>query len=254
MSIEKLISKYGIYIIIAIILLVIILIIKHIKTTNKNETQKSHSSLNFGEQEYKSTILESLPYDDRLNYSNLYNRLDSIQNTIERSRIALDQQQTDAIESIQSKITSSQIYIDNYWKTQKQKRNFYHCIGLHYASFTLADNIKREQESIRDAFVKSKLECDKLSNEIERLNKTIENAHGSYRYELMQQHKNLCSQHKRLSQIKGIFGSRNTQYLNMVKAQNNKTREYRDYIINNFGIKGRQWGDKLRNRKLDQAS
>ena len=62
MSIEKLISKYGIYIIIAIILLVIILIIKHIKTTNKNETQKSHSSLNFGEQEYKSTILESLPY------------------------------------------------------------------------------------------------------------------------------------------------------------------------------------------------
>lgn len=40
----------------------------------------------------------------------------------------------------------------------------------------------------------------------------------------------------------------------MVKAQNNKTREYRDYIINNFGIKGRQWGDKLRKRKLDQAS
>ena len=254
MNIAELISKYGFFIIIAIILIVFIIIIKHVKPSREDKSQINASSISFGDREYKSTILNSLPSNDRLNYSNLYNRLDSLQNTIERNRIALNRQQTDAIESIQSKITSSQIYIDNYWKTQKQKRTFYHCIGLHYASFTLADNIKREQESIREAFVKSKLECDKMSNEIEKLNKAIENAHGSYRYELMQQHKNLCSQHKRLSQLKGIFGSRNTQYLKMVKEQNNKTREYRDYIIYNFGNKGRQWGDRLRKRKLDQAS
>ena len=89
-----------------------------------------------------------------------------------------------------------------------------------------------------------------MSMEINKLNKQIDNAKGTYRYTLMQQHKELCNQHQRASKIKGIFGSRNTQFLNMVKEQNNKTREYREYIINNFGIKGKQWGEKLKNRKF----
>ncbi len=255
MNIQELFSKYGHYILIVITIIVFILIVKHaINSKRKRGAAKwSSSTQNFGEQEYKDDILNGLPYNDRLDYSNLYHKLNSIKNIIESNKRILDSQKADAIDSIQAKVVDSQICIDNYWKTQKQKKEFYHCIGLHFASFTLADNIKREQESIREAFVKSKIECDRLSSEINKLNKLIEKAHGAYRYELMQQHKNLCSQHKRLSKLKGIFGSRNTQYLNMVKAQNNKTREYRDYIINNFGAKGRQWGDKLRKKKLDQV-
>lgn len=256
MNIQELFSKYGIYILLVLTIIVFALFIKIAnKSKRKHKASKrSSSTLNFGGQEYKDDILNRLPYNDRLDYSNLYHKLNSIQNTIESNIRILDSQKANAIDSIQAKVIDSQIYIDNYWKTQKQKKEFYHCIGLHFASFTLADNIKREQQSIREAFVNSKIECDRLSSEIDKLNKLIERAHGAYRYELMQQHKNLCSQHKRLSKLKGIFGSRNTQYLNMVKAQNNKTREYRDYIINNFGAKGRQWGDKLRKRKLDQAN
>lgn len=40
----------------------------------------------------------------------------------------------------------------------------------------------------------------------------------------------------------------------MVIAQNDKTREYRNYIIKSFGVKGKQWGDKLRKRKMDQIT
>lgn len=236
-----------------IIIIVIIIIIKHSKSSSAKKQRKNNSSAYFGENNYKNTILNSLPYNDRLNYSYLYQKLDSLQNTIDQNRIALNRQQTDAIDSIQSRITKSQIDIDNYWKTQKQKRNFYRCIGLHYASFTLADSIKREQESIRNAFVKTKLECERIGLEIEQLSKSIEKAHGSYRYELMQKHKNLCSQHKRLSQLKSIFGKRNTQYLDLVKMQNKKTGEYREFIIRNFGTKGKQWGERLRKRKLDRG-
>ena len=254
MDFVEIMSRYGIFIITLIIIIVIIItLIKQSKSSLAKKTRKNSSSVNFGDENYKSSILNYLPDNDRLNYSILYNRLDSLQNTIDRNRTALDRQQTDAIDSIRSRISQSQTYIDNYWKTQKQKRDFYHCIGLHYASFTLADSIKREQENIRSAFVKTKLECEKIGSEIEQISKSIEKVRGTYRFELMQKHKNLCSQHKRLSQLKGVFGMRNAQYLDLVKMQNIKTGEYRDYIISNFGAKGRQWGDRLKKRKLDQA-
>lgn len=70
----------------------------------------------------------------------------------------------------------------------------------------------------------------------------------------MQQHQKLCAQHKRICQMKNIFGGRNAQYLNQVKAQNKVTMEYREYIIHNFGQKGRAWGERLQKRKLDQVS
>lgn len=109
------------------------------------------------------------------------------------------------------------------------------------------------KNSQKEKISKLKYECDRLSVEIDKLNIKIQNTRGTHRYELMQEHKKLCNQHQRASKLKGIFGSRNTQFLNMVKAQNDRTREYRDYIINNFGAKGKQWGDRLRKRKMDQV-
>lgn len=245
MNISDLFNKYIIYILALVILIVFIAIIKHIINLKRKHRVTNHTP-NFEEKNYQDNIIQALPYNDQLDYSNLYNKLKSINNTIDHYNNTIKNQKTDAIDSIKSKVIDSQLYIDNYWKTQKQKKDFYHCIGLHFASFTLANSIKREQENIRDAFVKTKVECDRLSNEIERLNILIEKAHGPYRYNLMQQHKELCSQHKNLCELKGIFASRNTQYLNMVKAQNIKTKNYRNYIINHFGRKGRQWGEKLK--------
>lgn len=245
----ELLKSYGVYFVFAIIIVVVIIIIIN---SNRNHKNNSFSS-RFGGQSYQKNILDSLPYEDRLDYTNLYSKIDKIQNIINVSKLALDDQKSEAIDSIQAKVTDSQIHIENHWRKLKQRKDFYHCIGLHYASFTLADKIKREQEIIREVFVKLKNECNGLSDEIEKLNIQIPNARGTRRYELMQEHKRLCSQHQRASKLKGLFGSRNTQFLDMVKAQNDRTREYRDYIINNFGTKGKQWGDRLRKRKMDQV-
>lgn len=253
MNFIELLENYGIYFILAIIVAIVIICIINSKRKHKSNAKDAYST-HFWGQAYQNSILDSLPYEDRLDYTNLYKKIDRIRNTININQITLNEQKNEALDSIQAKVQDSQIHIENHWRKLKQKKEFYHCIGLHYASFTLADRIKREQESIRDIFVEYKKECERLSTEIDKLNIQIPKARGAHRYELMQEHKRLCNQHQRASKLKSIFGSRNTQFLNMVIAQNDKTREYRNYIIKSFGVKGKQWGDRLRKRKMDQIT
>ncbi|MBQ2970953.1 MAG: hypothetical protein IJE16_00210 [Ruminococcus sp.] len=251
MTFTELFKTYGVLFVFAIIVLIIIICIICFKR-NKRIHKSNVYFTSFGGQAYQDSILNSLPHEDRLDYTHLYNKIDRIQNIVNDNQIVLGKQKSEAIDSLQTKVLDSQIYIDNYWRRLKQRKDFYHCIGLHYASFTLANKIKREQECIRATFVTLKRECYDLSIKIDELSREIKVAQGKRRYELMQEHKRLCVQHQRASKLKGIFGSRNTQFLNMVKAQNKKTGNYRDYIIKNFGIKGKNWGEKLRKRKLDQ--
>lgn len=253
MNIVVMISKYNFYITLVFVLIIIIIVIVNcIKELRKDKAGKDDSLDYYYESGYKNRILKELPYDDRLDYTNISNRLESINDSFEKNRSLLEQGQFEAIESIQLKLKCSKDLINNHWRKQKKKRNFYECIYLHYASFCLADSIKREQENIRDAFVKSKLKCEELREEINNLNEKIPKTHGSYRYKLKQQHKKLCTQHKRLSRLKNVFGKRNKQYLDMVKEQNIITRKYRDYISVNFGVKGRQWRDGLRKNKTSK--
>lgn len=221
------------------------------KRNNSKDAQKA-GALNFGEKGYGDEILKSLPEDARLDFNHFYNKLNELQHSIDKYQSALDLQKTEAANDLNRRIAESQLQIERRWKSLEKKGNFYHYICLHYASFTLADSIKREQEILRSAFVQAKNKCDILSEEIRRLNQEIPNAHGARRYELMQRHKQLCEQHKRTSKLKGIFGSRNTQYLNMVKVQNKKTSWYREYIIHNCGARGRAWGKRLKKRRMDQ--
>lgn len=221
----------------------------------RRKQKKTNSQINqWASTDYQTNILESLPEDIRFDYSHLYDSIGEIYRMADRYQNALDIQKAEAAESIHRKIIESQKQIEQKWKSIQAKKDFYRYIGLHYASFTLADSIKKEQEILRDAFVKAKMDAHRLSSEINALNKAIPNTHGERRYELMQQHKKLCTRHQQISQLKNIFGSRNTQYLNKVKEQNRITREYREYIIYNFGKKGRAWGKRLKKRKLDQIA
>lgn len=217
---------------------------------NKAEKQ----IIQWDDTDYQSSILDSLPEDVRFDYAHLYESIDKIYNMASRYQNCLDAQKIEAADSIQRRINESSAQIERKWRQLQGKRDFYHYIGLHYASFTLADGIKKEQEILRSAFVSAKKESDRLGVEIEALNNAIPSAHGQRRYELMQQHQKICAQHKRVCQMKNIFGRRNTQYLNQVKAQNKITRGYREYIIRNFGNRGRAWGQRLQKRKLDQIS
>lgn len=204
--------------------------------------------------DYQSSILDALPEDTKLDYSHLYGSIEEINRMASRCQNYLYAQKIEAADSIQRKIKESSAQIEQKWRKLQRNKDFYHYIGLHYASFTLADSIKKEQEVLRDAFVDAKKESERLGAEIELLNKAIPNARGQRRYELMQQHQRKCSQHQRVCQMKNIFGRRNSEYLEQVKTQNRITREYREYIVHNFGRKGIAWGQRLQKRKMDQIS
>ena len=247
------------YIIVWIFLFIICLIIAwriHIyhrkKRDRRNRRKNNRSNTIYNDLNspgYRREIINSLPSDSRTNFSNLYNQLDVLQNRINSIENILDEQQFKAIDSIDRKLQESKMKIENYWSYQEKRREFYHCIGLHYASFTLADRMKCEQEKIRDSFVLLKRECDKISKQIASLNSMIASAKGRDRYELMQKHQTACATHKRLSALKSTFGEKNTQYLKKVNAQNIQTAMYRDYIIRNFGDKGRNWGNRILSKR-----
>ena len=238
--------------VIAIVVIVLVMIIIHsiIKSRKKRRTDHRIKS-DFGERSYRKEILKSLPEADQLDFSNLYSRLDELQSFVRQEKRQLELQQSEVVDSIDRKIQDSQNQIRNKWNYQKKKSDFYHCICVHYASFTLADSIKREQENIRDVYVRYKKECDQLSNQINYLSQQIESSNGQQKYEYMQQHKANCKKHQRLSKLKNVFAARNTQYLKKVKEQNAYTKQCRDYIISNFGTKGRTWGQRLNKRKAD---
>ena len=250
MNISELFDNYGVYIIVAAVVIVVIIIAVKIKSAH--DADSTFEGQEFGGQSYKQTVLDSVPEYYRLDYSNLLEKIDNLNRGTNRIIATLDEQEIAAIDSVNSRINESQIKIERHWKSLQQKRNFYYCIGVHYASFTLANKIKREQEQIRDSFVKLKKQCDSLHDDIEYLDTMIKSSRGSRRYEFQKRHQALCSKHQKLCKLKNIFGQRNAQYLAMVKEQNKKTAEYRNYIIYNFGSKGRKWGNKLRRRNLDQ--
>lgn len=234
-------------IIIALLCFITALVVKSYKKKDNN------CHLDFGDSEYQGQILNALAANERLDFSNLFIRLNELKNLSRTLSSHLYTQQNDAYDSFDKKIREVQSQIVNKWEVLNNKRNFYNCIGLHYASFTTADIYKRTQETIRDAFVRMKKECENLQNKIQSLNTRITSAHGQIRYEMMLEHKQTCETHKRATQMKNLFAQRNAQYLEMVKKQNAVTKKYREYIINNCGRKGRDWGRRLAKRKMDQV-
>lgn len=239
---------------VAFVMAVIIVISIHVHNESKERKRRKavrRIRSDFGDSGYRSEILNSLPAQEQLDFSNLYRRLDELQSFIDQNKRQFESLESQAIDRVEKKIKDSQNQIRNKWNYLKNKRNFHHCICVHYASFTLADSIKRQQENIRNVYVKYKKECDQLAGQIEFLNLQIVNSNGQKKYEYMQQHKACCTRHQRLSKLKNVFAARNTQYLQMVKEQNAYTKQYREYIISNFGEKGRIWGERLKQRKAD---
>ena len=241
--------------IIGVVLVLIVITFIGIHVHNKSKARKRRAARriksDFGDSGYRNEILSSLPTEEQLDFSNLYRRLDELQVLINQNERQLKSQGAESLGRIERKIQDSQNEIKNKWNYLRKKRDFHHWICVHYASFTLADSIKRQQESIRDVYVKYKTECDKLSEQIKFLNRQIANATGQKKNEYMQQHKECCTRHQRLSKMKNVFGARNTQYLQKVKEQNAYTKQCREYIISNFGEKGRAWGERLKKRKVD---
>lgn len=236
---------------VAAIIFVIIIYVHNKSKARKKRKAVCKIKSDLGDSSYRSEILNALPVEKQLDFSNLYCRLDELQGVIDQNKRQFEVLESQAIDCVEKKISDSQNKIRNKWDYLEGKRNFHYCICVHYASFTLADSIKRQQENIRDIYVKYKKECDQLAEKIKWLNFQIEGSNGHKKYEYMQQHKACCTRHQRLSKLKNVFADRNAQYLRRVNEQNAYTKQCREYIINNFGQKGRLWGNRLKQRKAD---
>lgn len=247
------------FVLVAIFLLATVLVIVFMiaaRAENKRRVSRKRHRVrkrdHEDERSYRNQIISSLSAEDKKDYSFLYERLDNLNSLIENDRRKLTAQKLDISNEINNRIQEAQRKIHSQWMYQEQKKDYYRCIALHYASFILADSIKREQEALRDAYVSAKAECDRLSREIDNIAKAIPSASGERNYYLKMQHKKLCETHHRCSEMKNIFGRRNTEYLELVIKQNNITGQYRDYIIHNCGKRGAEWGKRMQMRRLKQ--
>lgn len=195
------------FLILAAVIVFVIIVIIVIRVHNSSKARKRRNKIrkmkcDFGDSCYRNEILSSLPKGEQLDFSNLYRRLDELENFVNQGKRQLELQEYKAIDSIDRKICESQNQIRDRWNYQKKKSDFYHCICVHYASFTLADSIKRQQENIRDVYVKYKMECDQLSKQIDFLSRQIANSNGQKKYECMQQHKANCKKASETFKIK----------------------------------------------------
>lgn len=73
MSFIELLENYGIYFILAIIVAIVIICIINSKRKHKSNAKDAYST-HFWGQAYQNSILDSLPYEDRLDYTNLYKK------------------------------------------------------------------------------------------------------------------------------------------------------------------------------------
>ncbi len=242
------IKKYGL---VVFIFLVAVILIKKILYSlfsgDDNNVQFSNRP------SYKKEVYTAVPTCLKADFD----RLDKLLNELERQTLRyntyLSEQKEYAAREFTAKADQAERIISACWSRQQRKQDFYYCIALHYASFTLANKIKQEQLKVKDSFVAVKKKVDSYSKEIERLNKTIPQSRGSNRQEMMQRHSELCKQHKRLCILKNSIGGINSEYHRRLDKQNNETGIRRDYIIENFGTKGKRWGAKLARNKCDTA-
>lgn len=242
------IKKYGLIILAFLVVsLLIKKIIQSLFSGNGNDVQFSNSP------NYKKEVYRAVPASLKADFD----RLDKLLNELERQTLRystdLSEQKESALHEFTAKADQAERIISACWGRQQRKQDFYYCIALHYASFTLANQIKQEQLKVRDSFVAVKKKVDSYSEEIEGLNKSIPRSGGSERQRMMQRHSELCKQHKRLCSLKNSIGGINSEYHRKLDKQNKETGIRRDYIIQNFGIRGRRWGAKLARNKRDTA-
>ena len=242
------IKKYGlIFLAFLVVTFLIRKIVRSLFFGSGNDVQFSNSP------NYKKEVYRAIPTSLKADFD----RLDKLLNELEHQTLSystdLFEQKESTLHAFTAKVDQAERIISACWSRQQRKQDFYYCIALHYASFTLANKIKQEQQKVKDSFVAVKKKVDSYSEEIEQQNKTIPQNRGQGRQRMMQQHSELCKQHKRLCVLKNNMGRINSEYHKKLDNQNRETGVRRDYIIQNFGIRGRRWGAKLARNKRDNA-
>lgn len=230
------------YIIISILcgaLLILVLFTRH----SINKGKRVH---NLHSKEYQAEIYNDTPaeYQESIRY--LYNRLEQIDVIIDRSSKSLNVQSTWAVNDILKKASDAERKINEYWELSKRKADFYYYIGLHYTSFTLADKLTEELETLRKIKGMLTKTIDNTQLQIDLLKKKIDNPKFVQNVvQVKRQHQELCKKCDALRKTRKTCEGQITDVKKRRDKQNDITRQRRDYIGTHFGKKGRQWRSRI---------
>ena len=230
------------------LLLVVIILFLIISKNKSNKSTRTTSHYNPIHKKTKNELISSLPKEKQLEYTHLFNSLDSLEDLIDSYSKDISKEQSNTERAIKNKIQEASNAIKARWEKQINIKGYRECLALHYASFTLADNIYEQKEKVKSMFVKLREMNHDLGCQIDDLSKRINSRSGNIK-EIKNQHKSLCEKRSQISKIQHIYGANLKEYNNRLNYQNHITEQYRDYIGKNFGAQGKAWLNRLNLRK-----
>ncbi len=245
-------ERYSIFIFIGIfVLLISIVIVVIINKTGKKNSADDKAFYNLdNDQVYRNGIYKQISLDFKPYIQELFHSLDDLRQKVSKANSEISQAQYDAMRDIYETAAILSKRINDYWNSNKFKKDFSYYIGLHYASHLLANSLKAEQQNIKAAFLECKRRQDRLGYQIEAAKRRQEKSQGEQRYRISKEIGDMCKHHKSISIWKSYIGSLNTKYNQQVTDQNIMTGKYRDYIAESFGTRGQNWRSRCHQRAL----
>lgn len=239
-------------IIIAFIIFVIILFLLLNSRGDFDDSKKTNSHLYSSHTRTKEELIKGLPQDKQLDYTHLFESIDSLDKLISGYSSDISKRQGKLDQEIKEKFQRASDEIKKRWESQVQYKRYRECIALHYASFTLADSIYEQKEKVLKMFNRLKKMNQNLGDQIDGLSLRINNKTGNVR-EMKKQHQELCKKRSQVSKIQYVYKKNLDDYLSKVNYQNHLTEHYREYIGKNFGKQGNAWIDRLNKRKANKG-
>ena len=211
-----------------------------------NKKKRIH---NLHSKEYRTEIYNNTPaeYQESIRY--LYNRLEQLDDIINRNSRTLNAQSTQAVSDILKKASEAERKINEHWEFNKRKADFYHYICLHYTSFTLADKLTEELEALRKINKMLTASIKNTQCKIDQLKKRIDYPDRSQNIaQIKRDHQELCKKCDALRKTRKTCVVQIEDVRIRRDKQNNITSQRRDYIGTHFGKKGKIWRKRIIDR------
>ena len=175
-----------------VFLLIIILIFSISNRKRKSKRNRNYHSIR--SKEYKKEIYNNTPEEYQQSIRYLYNRLEQLDEVMVRNNRSLNAQSEQAVKDILRRAAEAEKEINQYWELSKKKADFYYYIGLHYTSFTLADKLTEELESLRKINGMLSDGINRTQSQINRLKGKIDDANTVANIgQVKREHQELCA-------------------------------------------------------------
>lgn len=238
-------NSYILLGIVGVVVFIIIILIFNI-SNRKRKSKRNSNYHSIRSKEYRTEIYNNIPEEYQQSIRYLYNRLERLDEVIVRNNKSLNAQSEQAVKDILRRAAEAEKEINQYWELSKRKADFYYYIGLHYTSFTLADKLTEELESLRKINGMLSDVINKTQSQINGLKGKINDANTRANIgPVKREHQELCRKCDALRKTRTICAEQMEDCKKRRDRQNVITAHRRDYIGKNFGKKGKQWRNRI---------